>query len=165
MEMLDIVNDNDEVIGQADVDEIYERLLTHRIVHVLVLNKKGEMALQLRGPTVTFCPNYWSTAVGGHVSAGESYEEAALREMEEEIGINAPLELLSKETYPDPTRNLKKILCTFKSMYDQPLSAHNDEVTRVEFFSLEKIQEMIDSGEKFHPELLFLLRKHFGLRT
>jgi hypothetical protein len=29
------------------------------------------------------------------------------------------------------------------------------------FFAIEKINEMVEKGEKFHPELLFLLRKYF----
>ena len=37
-------------------------------------------------------------------------------------------------------------------------------VEKVEFFSLDKIQEMINDGEKFHPELLFLLEKHFEIK-
>lgn len=163
METMDVVNEQDEVIGQAPVSEIYDKLLTHRIVHVLVFNNKGEMALQMRSD-VKFCPNHWATAVGGHVRAGESYEEAAAREMEEEIGIKAKLEPFSKDSYKDPARDFTKILCTFKSFYDKPLDVNNREVERVEFFSLERIQEMIDEGEKIHPELLFLLGRHFGLR-
>lgn len=38
------------------------------------------------------------------------------------------------------------------------------ELLKVCFFSLEEIQKMVDKGEKFHPELLFLLKKHFGIR-
>jgi len=165
MEFLDIVNEKDEVVGKAPRDEIYNKLLTHRIVHVLIFNKKQEMALQLRA-NVNFCPHHWCTSAGGHVKSGEQPEYAAQRELQEELGVNPKLEFFSKDIYVDNFRGtgLKKILITFKSTYSGPFKINPEEVEKIEFFTLEKIQTMIDSGEKFHPELLFLLRKHFGVK-
>ena len=163
MEFLDVINDRDEVIGKASKKEIYEKSLQHRIIHVLIFNDKGEMALQLRSKNVSFCPQHWSTSVGGHVQSGETYEEAALREFQEELGITTKIDFMSKDKYIKD-KLLKKILGTFKTTFNGPFNIDPDDVERVEFFSLEKIQEMIDNGEKIHPELLFLLRKHFGVR-
>ncbi|MCA9460196.1 MAG: NUDIX domain-containing protein, partial [Nanoarchaeota archaeon] len=83
MELLDIVNRKDEVIGVASKEDVYKKSLTHRIVHILIFNDKNELALQLRSKKVSFCPSHWSTSVGGHVQSGESYEGAALREYQE----------------------------------------------------------------------------------
>ncbi len=165
MEIMDIVNEKDEVIGKAPREEIYKKLLTHRIVHVLIFNKKQEMALQLRG-NVRFCPYHWCTSAGGHVKSGETSLDAAERELEEELGVKAKLENFSKDIYVDNFRRtgLKKILITFKLLYNGPFKINPEEVHKIELFSLEKIQKMVDSGEKFHPELLFLLRKHFGVK-
>lgn len=57
----------------------------------------------------------------------------------------------------------KKFLASFRADYNGEL-VPGDKVEKLEFLSLGKIQSMIDRGEKFHPELLFLLRKHYGLR-
>lgn len=165
METLDIVNENDEVVGQASYREIYDKLHAHRIVHILIFNKEGKMALQLRSQTKSFCPGHWSTSVGGHVQAGESYEQAALREMREEIGIETIFDFFAKDLYIDVSRNnFQFFLATFKTIYDGSLSLNPEEVEKFEFFSLTEIQEMIDQGEKFNPELLFLLKKHFGIK-
>ena len=86
MEFLDVVDDNDEIIAHASITDIYNKKLPHRIVHVLIFNDKGEMALQKRSKHKSFCPNYWSTAVGGHVQQNESYLKAAKREFREELG-------------------------------------------------------------------------------
>ncbi len=161
MEFLDVVNDNDEVIGKASYKEVYEDKLQHRIVHILVFNDKGEMALHLRSKHKFFCPRHWSTPVGGHVQSGETYEEAALREFQEELGTTAEITFASKDLYDDG-KGLKKFLVTFKTNLNGPFNINPEEVEKVEFFSLNKIQEMINNGEKFHPELLFLLKKHFG---
>ena len=91
MEFLDVVNENDEVMDRASKREVYEKLLTHRIVHILIFNDKGEMALQLQSKYKSFCPNHWCTAAAGHVLSGESYEKAALRELEEEIGVKTTI--------------------------------------------------------------------------
>ncbi|MCX6819069.1 MAG: NUDIX domain-containing protein [Candidatus Aenigmarchaeota archaeon] len=161
MEFLDVVNDKDEVIGKASQKEVYDKNLNHRIVHVLIFNSKGEMALHLRSRHKSFCPQHWSTPVGGHVQSGESYEEAALRESEEELDIKPELKFFYKDIYN--ANRIKKFLVTFRAVFDGPFMVNPLEVEKVEFFNLGKIQEMINSGEKFHPELLFLLKKHFGI--
>lgn len=99
METLDIVNKSDKVIGKASYKEVYDKLLLHRIVHVFIFNNKGDIALQFRSRHKGFCPQHWSTAVGGHVRSGESHEEAALREMEEEVGVRTNLSFLRKDLY------------------------------------------------------------------
>lgn len=160
MEFLDIVNDNDEVIGPASRDEIYEKLLPHRIVHILIFNDKNEMALQLRSKKVSFAPLHWCTAVGGHVQSGESYEAAALRECKEELGIRSELKIVGKEIYKASGRP-KKFLTIFSAQYNGPFVKDEHDVERVEFFPLEKIKEMVANNEKLHPELLFILQKYF----
>lgn len=162
MEFLDIVNDRDEVVGNAPINDIYERKLPHRIVHVFVFNNNGKMALQMRSGEAKFCPFHWCTAAAGHVKSGESYEEAAARELEEETHIHAKPFYLHKDVY-ETDGVPKKFIAILKAEYDGPL-VPGDKVERLEFFSLEDIQNMIDHGEKFHPELLFLLRRHYGIK-
>jgi len=163
MEILDVVNDKDEVIGEASIKEIYEKRLPHRIVHILIFNKKGEMALQFRSKHKSFCPQHWSTPVGGHVQKGEAAEQAALREFQEELGVKKKIEFAYKDFYDGDKNVPKKFLITFKTKYDGPFKINPEEVEKIEFFSLKKIMRMIKQGEKFHPELLFLLRKHFNV--
>ena len=160
MEFLDIVDRNDNVIGKASRQDIYKKSLCHRIVHVLIFNGKYEMALQLRSAKVSFCPNHWSTAVGGHVQSGETYEKAALREYEEELGKKSELQFFSKDFY-EVERSPGKFLVTFKTNVEGPFRSDLEFVEKVDFFSIDKIKEMVRNGEKFHPELLFLLKKYF----
>ncbi|MBU1178514.1 NUDIX domain-containing protein [Patescibacteria group bacterium] len=160
MEILDIVNRKDEVIGNASKDEVYEKSLCHRIVHVLIFNDKNKMALQLRSAKVSFCPQHWSTAVGGHVKSGESCQAAAIREYDEELGTKSELAEFSKDYY-EAEETPSKFLITFKSIFNGPFDPDLAVVEKVSFFPMEKIKEMAENGEKFHPELLFLLNKYF----
>lgn len=159
MELMDVVDEKDTIVGKATQEEIYEKELGHRIVHVLLFDRKGRMALQRRSKNDAFCPNHWSTAVGGHVRSGESYEEAALREYREELGTESELTLLGKEYYNPP--GLKKHLTTFTTTYEGPFKLGEEEVEHIAYFTLEEIENMIKDGEHIHPELLFLLKKHF----
>jgi len=161
MEMMDVVNEDDEVVGTASKQEIYEKLLPHRIAHILIFNDRGEMAIQKSSVHKKYCPLHWGTAVGGHVQAGESVEQAALREFKEEIGVQVPVEFAFRDWFTGP-RGIRKLLTTFRAHYDGPFAVNPFEVEKVEFFSLEKIGQMILAGEKFHPELLFLLKRHFN---
>ncbi len=159
-ELMDVVNEKDEVVGKLPRRQVYEKLLTHRIVHVLVFNKEGKMALQLRSKKVSFCPLHWAPSAGGHVRSGETYEEAARRELEEELGIEADLRLLWKDFYS--ALGLGKFIATFAARHDGSFEP-NQEVGKVEFFNELEIRHMIAGGQKFHPELSFLLKSHFRI--
>jgi isopentenyldiphosphate isomerase len=162
MEYLDIVTWGDKVVGKATKEEIYQKLRPHRIVYVLIFNDKGKLALQKRSKNSSLCPNYWSTVVGGHVQSGETYEQAAMREYQKEFGAQSNLEFFSKDFYSD-WRRLNKFVVAFSTVNNGPFKANPDKVQSVKFFSINEIERMIKKGEKFHPELLFLLRKYFDL--
>ncbi|MCL5411320.1 MAG: NUDIX domain-containing protein [Patescibacteria group bacterium] len=163
MEILDIVDNKDCVIGCAPREEIKERLLCHRIVHILIFNEQEEMALQLSSQNKAFCPGHWGTAVGGHVKSGENYEQAALRELEEELGVKMEFQFFQKD-YFENIWGLPKFIVTFTAIFNGPFKVNPEELEKIEFFNLSKIQELIDNKEKFHPELLFLLEKHYGIK-
>ncbi len=163
MEIVDIINDKDEVVGQAVKEELYQKMLPHRIVEVLISNDKGELALQLRSRNKEGYPLYWAPTASGHMHAGEGYEAAALRELEEEAGVSAKLEFIRKDLFEGKVfRNnkpIKKMLAWFSAMHNGPFKADSSEVEKIEFFSPEKIRQMIRRGEKVHPELAFFMKK------
>ncbi len=95
-EVFDVVDAHDVPVGTATRAEIHERGLMHRAVHVLVFNKRGDLLLQQRSMHKDVHPGLWGTSVSGHLDAGEDYLAAAIREMDEEMGIRvneAPAEL------------------------------------------------------------------------
>ena len=87
-EILDIVDENDEVTGQAPRGEAYARGLRHRCVFVLARDAEDRVFVHRRTPTKLVFPSLHDMFVGGVVGTGESYDEAALREAEEELGVS-----------------------------------------------------------------------------
>ncbi|WP_086831637.1 NUDIX domain-containing protein [Streptomyces sp. NRRL B-24572] len=87
-EIVDVVDDNDRVIGQAPRGEVHARGLTHRCVFIRVRDAEGRIFVHRRTSTKLSYPSLYDMFVGGVVGAGESYDEAALREAEEELGVS-----------------------------------------------------------------------------
>ncbi|MEU3891435.1 NUDIX domain-containing protein [Streptomyces sp. NPDC029041] len=86
-EILDIVDENDQVIGQSPRGEAYALGLRHRCVFVQARDAEGRIFVHRRTPAKLVFPSLHDMFVGGVVGAGESYDAAALREAEEELGV------------------------------------------------------------------------------
>ncbi|MER6471869.1 NUDIX hydrolase [Streptomyces collinus] len=86
-EILDIVDEHDRVVDRVPRGEAYARGLRHRCVFVQVRDAAGRLFVHRRTATKLVFPSLYDLFVGGVVGAGESYDEAALREAEEELGV------------------------------------------------------------------------------
>lgn len=86
-EILDVVNDQDEVIGQAERDEVHRIGLVCRLAYVCFYTANREIILQKRSITKKNDPGKLTTTVSGHVASGQDYLEAAVRETLEETGV------------------------------------------------------------------------------
>lgn len=86
-EVLDVVDREDRVTGQAPRGEVYARGLIHRCVFVQVKDVQGRIFVHRRTASKLVFPSYYDMFVGGVLGAGEGYAEAALREAGEELGV------------------------------------------------------------------------------
>jgi len=145
-EELEIVDEAGHVIGRALRSECHGNpALIHRTAHILVFNTKGELFLQKRSEKKDIQPGKWDTSVGGHLDVGETYEEAALREMAEELGIrDAPLTPLYEYSMRNKleSENVRTYLCT----YDGPIAPDPKEISEARFWTLDEIEHGLGSG-------------------
>jgi len=95
-ELFPVVNETDRILRYAGRSEVHGDNLRHRAVHILIFNERGDLYLQQRSRCKDRHPLLWDSSAAGHVMAGEGYDEAAKRELQEELGINVPLKKVLK---------------------------------------------------------------------
>ncbi|MER0444753.1 NUDIX domain-containing protein [Streptomyces sp. Edi4] len=146
-EILDIVDEHDTVTGQARRADVYARGLRHRCVFVLARDAAGRVFVHRRTPRKLVFPSLYDMFVGGVVGAGESYDDAALREAEEELGVTglprpAPL---FKFLYQDGE------LSWWSSVYEVrcelPVRPQVEEVAWHAFLPLAELERRVDDWE------------------
>jgi 8-oxo-dGTP pyrophosphatase MutT (NUDIX family) len=94
-ELIDVLDENGQKTEQVlPIDEVHKQELWHGVAHIWVYNDKGQILLQLRHPNKSWGGGKWDLAGGGHISASEAPDIAALRELKEELGLDAKLEEL-----------------------------------------------------------------------
>jgi isopentenyl-diphosphate delta-isomerase len=86
-EMLDVVDQSDNVVGQADRKECHKNFLRHRAVQIFVFDPAGSIFVQKRSRKKDVFPGLYEVSCSGHVHAGEAYTQAAVRELAEELGV------------------------------------------------------------------------------
>ncbi len=96
-ELLEIVDENDEVIGAASRSIVHRAPgLLHREIDILVHDDQGRVLFQQRSRNKHHKPLEWTSAAGGHVPAGVTPLEAAKVELREELGLAGELRFLHK---------------------------------------------------------------------
>ena len=146
MELFEIVNERGEVIGTAPRERCHgDPGLVHRAAHVLVFNSKGELLLQLRSKDKDIQPGKWDTSVGGHLAVGETYEQAAVREMKEELGIEG---VEMKHLYDYPLRNEveSENIRSFMAVYDGRVRFQEEEIDAVLFWRMDEVKSALGTG-------------------
>jgi isopentenyldiphosphate isomerase len=147
-ELLDVVDDDDLVTGQAMRAAVHQRGLQHRGVHIFLVTPDGKLIVQQRGKQRGLCPLALDCSVSEHVKAGESYPEAAKRGLAEELGIrHARLHALIKFKM-DYGPNDREICQLYEGVVD-PDMIHFDpvEVEGISCHSLAELEAFIQDGE------------------
>jgi isopentenyldiphosphate isomerase len=142
-EIFDIVDENDRVIGQAFRSLCHGNpALVHRVAHVLVVDAGGCLLLQKRSLSKDVQPGRWDTSVGGHLNPGETYHAAALREMEEELGIRAD-GLIFLYAYKMRNDFESENVVTYLAGYRGEVRPDPVEIDEVRLFSRGEIEELL----------------------
>ena len=126
-EIFDVVDDNDQVVGQATRTEVHRQSLKHRSAHILVFKPSGHLYLQRRAFWKECSPGQWDSSASGHLNSGETYALGAARELTEELGIRGQhLEPLFKLAADPATGN--EFVAAFKTVTNEDLSPDPHEI-------------------------------------
>ena len=126
-ELVDLVDRTNQVVGQADRRTVRTQNLLHRGVGILVQNSAGQVYVHQRTPTKDVFPGLFDMFVGGVVGSGESYDLAARRETEEELGVSgAEPEFLFEHLYEGPLN--RSFIRVYRVVYDGPITHQESEI-------------------------------------
>ena len=163
-ELLDIVNDKDIVIGQEMRSTAHQLGLQHRGVHIFLFTPDGKMLVQKRSADRASFPSALDCSVSEHVKAGESYLDAALRGMKEEMGVEG-IEIKPLVKFRmNYGMNDNEISTLYEGLVD-PAEVKFDpiEIEEINYYSVKELQEMIQGGNiKFCGWFVELLNWYLG---
>lgn len=154
-EKVGIFNENGVFIGSASKKEALDKNLRRGIARVFLLNKKGFLYVQKRGENMEIAPGVWDQSAGGHIDSKEKPEEAALRELKEELGIK--LDSLNFVTsYSFEEEQDGKVLYSFDFIFtgqsDEDIHIQKEELSGGKWFSISELKsELSKFPERFAP--------------
>ncbi len=156
-EVVPIIDREDKIVDQVPRSVMRSQGLRHRVTYIFVFDSTGKIFVQKRTDTKDLYPGYFDLAAGGVVCVGESYEESALREAEEELGIrDQPLQSHFKFYFEEAgNRCWGKV---FSCIHDGPFELQKEEVASGEFVDIDRVL----GGEitPITPDTLAVLRRY-----
>ena len=157
-EIVVIVDAHNQVVGAAPRREMRAKMLPHRSTYILVFNSQGDLYVQKRTLTKDVFPGYFDVAAGGVVLPGETYEQGAERELEEEMGIHGvPLTRLFEFYFEDESTRVWG--CAFSCRYEGPVVLQVEEVESGAFVPVHDILCRV-ATEPFTPDGIYVLQRY-----
>lgn len=152
-ERFPVVDAEDHLVGEAPRGEVHGNNLRHRAVHLFIFNRAGELFLQKRSRWKDRHPLLWDSSAAGHVEAGEEYDETALRELAEELGVSADLTRVVK--LPASERTGQEFIWLYRGAHDGPFHLAKQEIEHGDFFPVEVVSRWVKARpDDFAPGFL-----------
>lgn len=157
-ELVDVVDESDQIIGTVPRRVMRADHLRHRAVFIAILDGAGRLLVHRRSPLKDIWPSWCDIAVGGVVAAGESYLEAARRELAEEVGINqiALIELDPDTSRPYEDNQVSLMARCYLVTSQGPFTFNDGEVVEAWWVHRDGLDDLL-RRERFLPDSLALL--------
>ncbi len=149
---IDVVDEEDEVIGKELKGKKLEKGFISRVVAVYILDSEKEFLMCKRASHKDDAADLWDLAVCGNVESGENYEGAVRRELKEELDIDCKLETLGKfyEEVEATKGGIFKVFCGVFVGFSDETPKLNHELSEFRKMSFEEIEnELKTSSENF----------------
>lgn len=154
-ELVDIVDDDDNVIATVTRSDMRARRLQHRSVGIAVISTDGRLLIHRRSESKDIWPGRWDIAAGGVVASGETYENAAQRELAEELGVvDVEIECLGRSQYVDD--ELAALCRGYRVVHDGPFTFADGEVAEARWVTFDELDAM-RATHRFVPDSVALL--------
>lgn len=142
-----LVDENGTEKGLMEKMEAHEKGVLHKAISVIIYNSEGKMLIQQRALVKYHWPGIWSNSCCSHPRDGESYQDAAERRLQEELGFSVPLtkafDFIYKATDEDTGLTEHELDYVFTGTYDEDFSFNPDEVNDIAWVEVEELLEDI----------------------
>jgi isopentenyldiphosphate isomerase len=167
MGYLDVVDDDDNVIGREPFEVVRERGLRRRTVNIFLFQKPDMIntLITQRSAKIEAAPLKLQLAAGGHVDAGESYEAAALRELREELFhetvLPSGLVLVEIDKYKNDKDEKREITKLYRGVYPGPFSPDPEEVERAYWQNVCEVMKDIERNPGAYTNTIRIAMSRF----
>ena len=165
MELLDVADEYGNLTGEVmDREKVHDLNLLHWEVAVFIINNKKQILLQKRAATKRFNPNKWGLCAW-HVNSGESIDDVALREVEEELGLKlsiGDLHVLEKLEVNKRKTNSHLTRIYYAVCNDEKFKVQTEELSEVKWFHIDDVIDMVKNNDDtltLKSDRLYLLEK------
>ena len=159
-ELVDVVDDEDRVVGTVTRARMRAERLRHRCVFIVVRRSGGEVLVHQRSPDKDVWPSAWDIAVGGVVASGEGWDDAAARELAEEVGIAGAVPRFARSgRYADD--EVDEVARVYTVIWDGPIAFVDGEVVTAEWITPAELDARI-AAQPFCPDSVALARDLIG---
>ncbi len=148
-----LVDKDDQVLGSITRDQAHsDKTKIHRCVQIVITNHLDQILLQKRSMSKDTYPGYWTLSAAGHVEYGQTYLQAAKRELFEEVGIKTRLTFIIKYLLEMPSETEIEALYTGKvTKLDTTLDAH--EISQVKWVKKKDLQNFVTTQKITTPAI------------
>jgi 8-oxo-dGTP pyrophosphatase MutT (NUDIX family) len=161
-ELVDVVDEHDRVVGVVARAEMRAHRLRHRAVSIAVFGSDGRLLVHRRADTKDVWPGMWDIAAGGVVAAGEDCDEAAVRELAEELGVaGVTLEPIGRGAFNDHA--VSSVLRCYRCVHDGPFTFTDGEIAEVRWVDTAGLARLM-AREPFVPDNTAVLLPLLHLR-
>lgn len=151
-ELVEHVDEAGNVLAVVTRERMRAERLRHRCVYLLVVHA-GHLLVHKRADHKDIWPGRWDVAAGGVVGAGEHWDDAARRELAEELGVHAEPALVGAGSWKGDEAAV--VTRVYLVDHPGPFRFDDGEVVEARFVTRSELDQML-ATEAFCPDSIEL---------
>ncbi|MGM0440071.1 MAG: NUDIX hydrolase [Chlamydiota bacterium] len=159
-ELLDIVDDDDRVVGTKTKKKVYDdKMKNFRVINAFLFSTHGRLWIPRRHPEKSLFPLHLDASVGGHVTSGETYLQAFERELQEELNLSLS-ELQYKEIATlTPANKVSAFMKVYMINFEEhcAINYNNQDIIEGLWMTPDEVLAKLNDGDKAKSDLPHLL--------
>ena len=163
-EFVVLVDQDDQKLGLMEKQQAHVAGLLHRAFSVFVFNSKGELMIQQRAASKYHSPTLWTNTCCSHPRDNETYEQAAHRRLEEEMGFDCELEYKFNFIYKAHLENdliEHELDHVFIGTFDDEPKLNPDEVMAYRWVELDDLKKDMEKNPQNYTAWFKIIFEHY----